>query len=200
MDKEELEREITRFQQHLEARKNRLLEIYKTHVQLVSDTSNRRAATNRFYPAIMSGLLIIYFTFLQRKDEIFPDRSIDELVVGISTIVVGYLGFLFSGIWFFTINTYLRLISRKYEVLKKLEDEFEFQFFREEWELLDKKKKKVSYEKLSRFELYIPFAFLLIFLLISYAAFFLIIPASEALKMIQYGHLYPFINIVKSLF
>ena len=142
-----------------EAEKNRLIEIYKLHAQLVTDSSNRLAATNRFYPTVMLGLIVIYFTFLQRKVAIFPDESMNALVVGFSTIAIGILGGLFSGIWCFSIESYLERISRKYEILKKLEDEFEFQFFRQEWELLGEKRKKVSYEQHSQFELYLPIAF-----------------------------------------
>ena len=54
-----------------EAEKNRLIEIYNLHAQLASDLSNRLSAINRFYPTVMSGLIIIYFTFLQRKGEFF---------------------------------------------------------------------------------------------------------------------------------
>ena len=78
-----------------EAEKNRSMEIYKLHAQLASELSNRLGATNRFYPAIMSGLIVIYFTFLQHKGAIFPDKSMNALVVGISTIVIGNLGAIF---------------------------------------------------------------------------------------------------------
>ena len=84
-----------------ESEKNRSIEIYKLHAQLASDLSNRLTATNRFYPTVMSGLIVIYFTFLQRKGAIFPDESMNALVVGISTITIGILGVLFSGVWLF---------------------------------------------------------------------------------------------------
>ena len=173
--------------------KNRLLEIYKLHAQLISEASNRLAATNRFYPTVMSGLLIIYFTFLQRKSIIFPDGSIDKWVVGISTIIIGILGVLFSGVWHFSIESYLERISKKYELLRKLENEFEFQFFRQEWELLGEKKKKLHYEQLSEFELYMPRAFFLIFIgLFIYGGLFLIMPVSWVLTIL-YPPLAPFI-------
>lgn len=183
-----------------EAEKNRLIEIYNLHAQLASDLSNRLAAINRFYPTVMSGLIIIYFTFLQRKGEFFPDESINALVIGISTIIMGYLGGIFSGIWCFSIESYLENISRKYEILKKLEDEFEFQFFRQEWELLGEKRKKVPYEQLSQFEFYLPSAFLVIFLLLTYGGFFKIMPAPEVLKMMGQGPGYLFTRAAEMLF
>ena len=37
-------------------------------------------------------------------------------------------------VWFFSIESYLERISRKYEILMKLEDKFDFQFFRQEYQ------------------------------------------------------------------
>ena len=170
-----------------EAEKNRSMEIYKLHAQLASELSNRLGATNRFYPAIMSGLIVIYFTFLQHKGAIFPDKSMNALVVGISTIVIGNLGAIFLMVWFFSIESYLERISRKYEILMKLEDKFDFQFFRQEWELLGEQKKREPYEQLSQFEFGLPFAFLVIFFVLTYGGFFKIMPALEVLKMFLLG-------------
>ena len=183
-----------------EAEKNRFIEIYKLHAQLASDLSNRLGATNRFYPAIMSGLIVIYFTFLQHKGAIFPDKSMNALVVGISTITIGNLGALFSAVWLFSIESYLERISRKYEILKKLEGKFDFHFFRQEWEPLGEKRKKVPYEQLSQFEFGLPFAFLVIFFLLTYGGFFKIMPALEVLKMFLLGAAYLFIRAAQMLF
>ena len=175
-----------------EAEKNRSLEIYKIHAQLANDSSNRLAATNRFYPTVMSGLIVIYFTFLQLKGAFFPDASMNAWVVGISTIVIGNLGAIFLMVWLISIESYLESIFRKYEILKKLEGKLDFQFFRQEWKLLGKKKKKVPYEQLSEFEFGLPCTFLVSFLLLSYGGFFKIMPASEVLKMIGRGPFYLF--------
>ena len=170
-----------------EAEKNRSMEIYKLHAPLATDLSNRLASTNRLYPTVMFGLLVIYFTFLQHKGAIFPDKSMNVLVVGISTIVIGNLGAIFLIVWFVSVESYLKRISRKNEILKKLEDEFEFQFFRQEWELLGEKREKVAYEQLFQLEFGLPFAFLVIFFLLTYGGFLKIMPALEVLKMIGLG-------------
>lgn len=187
---EELEQELETRKESSEAEKSQSVEIYKLHAQLASDLSNRLAATNRFYPTIMSGLIVIYFTFLQRKGEFFPDefmntfvvgifsgifhdKPMNALIVGISTVTIGILGCIFAALWLFFVESYLKRISRKYEILKKLEDEFEFKFFRQEWELLGEKKEKISYEQLSQFELYLPHVFLVIFLLFILSGLFI---------------------------
>ena len=193
-----------------EAEKNRSIEIYKLHAQLASDLSNRLAATNRFYPTVMSGLLILYFTFLQRKGEIFPDefmntlvvgissvtfpdKPMNALIVGISTVTIGILGCLFAALWLFSIESYLGRISRKYEILKKLEDEFEFQFFKQEWELLGEQKKREPYEQLSQLESYLPIGFIVIFLLLIIGGLLIIMPVSWVLIILR-PELYPFLH------
>lgn len=199
-----------------EAEKNRFIEIYKLHAQLASDLSNRLAATNRFYPAIMSGLIVIYFTFLQRKgeifpdefmntsvvgisSEIFPDKPMNALIVGISTVTIGILGCLFGALWLFSIKSYLGEISRKYKILKKLEDEFEFQFFRQEWELLGESRKKVPYEQLSQFELYLPYVFIFIFMLFFFHGGLLIIMPPAWVAVILRPELYPLFRAAEIL-
>lgn len=199
---EELEQELETGKESSEAEKSRSVEIYKLHAQLASDLSNRLAAINRFYPTIMSGLIVIYFTFLQRKGEIFPDEFMntfvvgissgifpDEpmkaLIIGISTVTTGILGCLFSALWFSSIESYLGRISRKYEILKKLEDEFEFQFFKQEWELLGEEKKSESYEQRSWFETYLPIGFLSTFFLIIISGLLIMMPVLWVLIILR---------------
>ena len=61
---------------------------------------------------------------------------------------------------------YLDAISRKYEVLKKLESQLEFQFLTDEWELLGETRKKHSYRRLAMREVFLPYLF--------YGGFFLL--------------------------
>ena len=195
---EELETE----KESSETEKNRFIEIYKVHAQLASDLDNRLAATNRFYPAVMSGLIIIYLTFLQRKGEIFPgefmntlvdgisskifpDEPMKALIIGISTVTTGILGCLFAALWLFSIESYLGKISRKYEILKKLENKFEFQFFKQEWELLGEEKKSEPYEQRSRFETYLPIGFLFIFFLIIISGLLIMMPVLWVLIILR---------------
>ena len=143
------------------AEKIQLLEIYKLHAQLVSDISNRLTTTNRFYPALMSGLLAFFFAALQRFDVLFPSEIENrETLTGISIIAVGYLGSLLSLIWFFSIRNYYRMISKKHDVLLELEVKLEFHFFEKEW----RGAKGTPYRQLSFFENAVPYGFSLVFL------------------------------------
>ena len=142
---------------------NQLLEIYKLHAQLASDISNRLTTTNRFYPTLMSGLLAFLFAALQRADVLFPQGTENkEYLIGISIAAVGYFGTILSLIWFISIRYYYRMISKKYNVLLELEAELEFPFFEKEWGNME----GPPYSRLSRFEIIIPYAFVLIFLVL----------------------------------
>ena len=143
---------------------NQLVEIYKLHAQLVSDLSNRQSTINRFYPTLMSGLIALFFGFLQRTDMIIPKEVDEKTIIAMSTVAVGYFGLLLSMIWFLSIRYYYRVISRKYEILKNLETKLEFQFFAEEWRLLNENKKNILYRRFSFFELVTPYAFMLAFM------------------------------------
>ena len=131
--------------ENMDGKQERLVEIYKLQAQLTNNISNRRTTTNRFYIVVMSGLILIFSTFLQNKDklptELLNIVSIEQLIV-----ILGVLGLSLSWIWCISVNSYLRVNSRKYEALKKLEDELEYQFFKDEWEFLadDEKEKLIG--------------------------------------------------------
>ena len=55
----------------------------------------------------------------------------------------------------------------KYEVLKKLEAKLEFQFFAQEWKHTNKRIQGIPYELLSKTVIYIPYAFLLLFIILT---------------------------------
>ena len=145
--------------QQSEARRNRLVEIYKIHTQFVSDTSNRQIAINKFYPTLMSGLLAVFFALLQRGDSIIPVESGSKIVSAAPLTIVGYLGILLSLIWILSIRYYNRMMFRKYQVLEELETKLEFQFFAHEWDLSGENRKNIPYRKMSTIEQYIPVAF-----------------------------------------
>ena len=151
-----------------EGRKNRLVEIYKIHVQYLSNENTLQTTINRFYPTVMSGLFAFLFAFLQRKDDIFPDVSEKERIVGYSITVVGYLGMLLSTIWWFTSMHFQRRISRKWRVLLELEKELDFQFFSQDSALRGKSISNVLYSPFYMFEFFMPFAFAIVFAALFY--------------------------------
>lgn len=149
-----------------DGRKNRLVEIYKTHVQHFSDENTRQTTINRFYPTVISGLFAFLFAFLQRTDDIFPDVSEKGIIVGCSITVVGYFGLLLSMIWWVTSNHLQRRISRKWRVLIELEEELDFQFFARDSELWGENLPSLLYRRFYRFEYFMPFAFAIVFIVL----------------------------------
>lgn len=145
-------------QKQSDAELNRLVEIYKFQAQLTSDIDNLQTTTNRFYQLLLSGLVLIFITFLQYKSNIFPEESVDELFIQKIMILGGILGASLSWTWSLSIDSYLKLKAQKYEVLKELETKLEFQFFTYETELSN----KLIYFKYPRFESLVPFLFFFI--------------------------------------
>lgn len=158
-------------QEQLEAKQNQLLEIYKLHTQIANNVSTRRTAINRFYQVILSGLTLIFLVLLQRKTGVIPrELSFDVInqykldsIIELFAVFLGFFGSCLAWLWAMTIDNYLRLNSRKYEVLKKLEAKLEYQFFTQEWELLGEKGKHFTYRRLAFTEILVPVAFNLFF-------------------------------------
>ena len=146
---------------------DQLLEIYKLHTQIANNVSTRRTTINRFYQVILSGLTLIFLALLQRKKGVIPEElSIDainqymvDFIIEQFAVFLGVIGSTLSGLWSITIDTYLRVNSRKYEVLKKLEAKLEYQFFTQEWELLGEKEKHRTYRQLALNETCVPVVF-----------------------------------------
>ena len=148
----------------LEGKQNQLIDIYKIHVEFTNNVSNRRTTTNRFYQVFLSGLIVIFSAILQNKNG-ESVKLLNGVSIELIMMVLGGLGMWLSFIWVISVDSYLQLNSRKYEVLKKLEDELEYQFFQHEWELLGKEKNK-TYKYLSFPELLTPIVFFVFFLIL----------------------------------
>ena len=148
-------------EQELTSKQNQLIEIYKIHVELTNNVSNRRTTTNRFYQVFLSGLIVIFSTFLQSKDGV-PVKLLEDVSIDWVMTVLGGLGMWLSFTWFISVDSYLQLNSRKYEVLKELEEKLEYRFFKKEWKYLGGNKKD-TYRYLSFPELLAPIAFFIFF-------------------------------------
>ena len=131
-------------------KKQELLEIYKLHAELADSVSKQRAAMNRFYVLIFSGLAVLFSTFLQRKNGV----PIGWLMLGF-----GAFGMLLASAWFIVIRSYCQLNSGKFQVLLALEEKLPYSFFKNEWEVLGAGKDSKSYRKLTVVETYVPVIF-----------------------------------------
>ena len=134
--------------------KQELLEIYKLHAELADSVSKQRATANRFYILVLSGLAVLFSTFLQRKNGV----PLGWLMVGF-----GAFGMLLASAWYIVIRSYCQLNSGKFQVLLALEKKLAYPFFKREWELLGEGKDSKSYRKLTVVETFVPVIFGLCF-------------------------------------
>ncbi len=143
-------------------KKARLLEIYKSQSQIINDISNRRLTANRYYILVMSGLILAFATLLQTNNEGKVKELLDEVTLEWLMVTVGLLGIALSWAWCRSIDAYLRLNSRRYEVLKDLESYLDYPFIANEWDMLGPRKDK-TYRQLSNIELSVPYIFYILF-------------------------------------
>ena len=124
--------------------KQELLEIYKLHAEFADSISKQRATANRFYILVLSGLAVLFSTFLQRKNGV----PLEWLMIGF-----GAFGVLLALVWSIVIRSYYQLNSAKFQVLLALEEKLAYPFFTHEWKLLGEGKDSKSYRKLTAVEI-----------------------------------------------
>ena len=120
--------------------KQELLEIYKLHAELADSISKQRATANRFYILVLSGLAVLFSTFLQRKNGV---------PLGWLMVSFGLFGLLLAVAWHSVIRSYRQLNTAKFEVLHELEEKLAYPFSRREWNLLAKGTDRKVYQQLT---------------------------------------------------
>ena len=150
--------------------KQELLEIYKLHAELADSVSKQRATANRFYILVLSGLAVLFSTFLQRKNGV----PLGWLMIGF-----GAFGVLLALVWFIVIRSYCQLNSGKFQVLLALEEKLAYPFFKREWKLLGEGKDSKSYRKLTAVETFVPIIFGICFVVLLLIGIFLTCNGSD---------------------
>lgn len=124
-----------------------LLEIYKLHAQLADSVSRQRAAANRFYLLLMSGLTVVLSALLQSRN---------GLPLSLLLLSLGFLGASLSTAWYIHIRSFRQLNTGKFKALHELEKKLAYPFFTREWKLLKEGKCAGNYWKLSVVETFVP--------------------------------------------
>lgn len=146
-----------------EEEKVRLLEIYKIHVQAVTDQNNRIIITNRYFFLTITGLFLILFGYIRDVGVISIKNAPDEIELENFYSIIGALGIYISIGWFVFIDFSHKILNGKYKALKKLEGKLDFQFITHEWEYLSVNRKNITYQDLYVKDFNIPFAAFIIF-------------------------------------
>ncbi|MGB7002652.1 MAG: hypothetical protein WBE22_11750 [Halobacteriota archaeon] len=147
------------FQEHL-------LEQYKLYVEMADRISSRRIQANRFYVALLSGLLALL--------SLLVNRNVFGNVLNVCFMAVGILGIALCILWYVNIHSYRQLNSGKFQVIHEMELHLPFPAYKREWEILGKGKESEKYRKLTSVERYVAFIFSIpYFVLIIYSLYML---------------------------
>ena len=161
-------------------------EIYKLHLDKITNASNRRVDVNKYYILALSILILVLSAVMRGGDVLFgvvngtPDKSIlDNNLIGVVIMTIGMLGSMLSSSWMKDISSYLYSNSNRYEVIKgmeSMENRLPYNFTEEIWKLIDReshihqlkrdKQGEISYWDLSFHGLYAPSIFGLGFILL----------------------------------
>lgn len=117
--------------------------------------SDRRTDSNKFFLSINSivagGLLFI------------NERV--ENIETVSIIFVAAFGVVVCLVWFLTILDYKTLNGAKFQLIQKIENDLPIRFYTDEWKLLNNKKPWYSkYKTFSKLELFLPIAFIVLYI------------------------------------
>ncbi len=135
---------------------NEILELYKLHAELADRVSQRREGANRLYVGLLTGVSILLAASLR-----FGTGGIPLWII---ITAGGVLGAAIAVSWFIVIRSYRQLNTGKFAALDELESMLPFQFFRREWEILEKGENIKKYWKLTVVETIMPWGFCVFFL------------------------------------
>lgn len=130
-----------------------LLEQYKLYVEMTDRISQRRDQSNRFYSAILTGLLAVISVVAKLSDWQASDNLLSVVL-----IAVALAGLVVCSIWFINIRSYKQLNSGKFKVVHDIEDQLPFPCYKKEWEYLRPQTGSKKYFQLTRIEQFIPIA------------------------------------------
>jgi hypothetical protein len=129
-----------------------ILEQYKLYVGTAEKVSDKRESSNKFYLTINS-VIVTFLGYLLTT----PTKT--------WYFIIAILGLLISFSWIVTIKSYAQLNKGKYHVIHKIEEKLPLKLFKEEWDFLTGEKKK-NYRRLTKVESFVPFIFMVFYILI----------------------------------
>ena len=130
------------------ADEQRLLEIYKVHAQAADDVSRRRDSANRMYLGASTAVGITMGVTTRVGTE--------EIAAWVVVLGLSCLGVLIQLGWLGVIDSYRQLNGAKFNILLKLEEKLEFDFYTQEYEVMGKGKDKRKYHELTLAERTLP--------------------------------------------
>ena len=130
-----------------------LLSQYELYVEMADKISDRRTTANNFFVVLNSALIALIGSEMSSSSDCFKS-------------LVCFLGILVSLFWWFSIINYKNLNSAKFKIIHELEAKLPANLYKYEWHILKEGKSKRKYWPLSHIESYIPWLFVIIFLIL----------------------------------
>ena len=130
-----------------------MLEQYKLYVEMADRISQRRDQSNRFYSALLTGLLAVISVVAR-----LSDWQASGALLSVVLISVGLAGLAVCAIWFTSIRSYKQLNSGKFRIIHEVEEQLPFPLYKKEWDYLRPSAGKKKYFQLTRIEQFIPIA------------------------------------------
>lgn len=127
-----------------------LFEQYKMYVESAEKISDRRQNANNYFIAINTAIITLFGLSFQIDffDKLFWERGLLAL-----------LGVIIAVIFWFLLRSYKQLNSGKFKVIHAIEKELPLALYDYEWEVLGKGENKKLYFPFSHIELYFPWVF-----------------------------------------
>lgn len=136
--------------------KEHLFQQYKFYLESAEKISDRRQVANAFFLTLNTAFIsFIGFLVTQTDFTSFLFRLLIA-VVGVAICLV----------WLFLINSYKQLNSVKFKVIHKIEEKLPLKLYDYEWDRLGEGKDNSKYFPFSHAEIYIPWIFGFLYVLI----------------------------------
>lgn len=134
-----------------------LFEQYKMYVESAEKISDRRQNANNYFITINTAIITLLGLSFQIDffEKLFWARGLLAL-----------LGIIIAIIFWFLLHSYKQLNSGKFKVIHAIEKELPLALYDYEWEVLGKGENKKLYFPFSHIELYIPWVFGILYLVL----------------------------------
>jgi hypothetical protein len=141
-----------------DAYRSHLLEQYKLYVDSAEKVSDRRVSANNYFLTVNALLVTLYSLVATSPFSTFW------------IILVPIAGLLVSLTWYQIITSYRNLNTVKFTVIHELEEHLPASLFNYEWSKA-KEGRGRKYKPLSHMERFIPFVFMILYVLLAVAGF-----------------------------
>lgn len=144
-----------------------LMDQYKLYVEMADRVSQRRDHSNRFYSALLTGLLAVILVVAKLTGW---ETSVHFPAVVL--LAVALVGLAICTIWFINVRSYRQLNSAKFKIVHEIEEQLPFPCYRKEWNILRPETGKKRYLQITRIEQFVPLVLSIPYLvLVGYSLF-----------------------------